>query len=158
MKRILNKKGLTYVDACVWILVLMMLLSIIISYASMMILIQTANNNTQRVLDSYITQNSQIIYNSLKNGHDYTESLNQNVFISELSDELALEYSGGVLYYNTLDGEELYRTTNPQVNFEVSGRLKLQATYNIILPVHFAGAKLTDLMIPQKVVSYYNLK
>lgn len=158
IKRILNKKGMSYVETCAWILVLCMILTIVISYASMMVLIQTANNNTQRVLDSYLTQNSQLIYDSLKNGHDATYSLSQNIFISSLSDELALEYDGSILYYKTADGEVLYRTTNPRVAFEVQGRLKLQATYNIILPLYFAGQKITDIHIPQKVVSYYNLK
>lgn len=158
IKQFLNKKGMSYIEACAWVLVLCMLLSIVISYASLMVLIQMANNNTQRVLDSYLTQNSQIIYNSLKNGHDATYDLSQNIFISTLSDELALEYDGSILYYRTQEGEELYRTTNPRVDFDVEGRLKLQATYNIILPLSFAGVKITDMHIPQKVVSYYNLK
>lgn len=158
MKSILNKKGLSYIETTVWVLVLCMLLTIILTYAQVMLLVQTAEDNTQRVLDSYVTQNSQIIYNSLKNGHDATASLNQKMFISALSDELCLEYDGKVLHYITLDGEELYRTTNPKVSFEVGGRLKLQATYNIIFPISFAGNKIVDLLIPQKVVAYYNLK
>ena len=159
MKQIFNNKGLSYIEACAWILVLCMLLTIVINYASMMILIQTANNNTQRVLDSYVTRHSkEEIYDSLKNGHDATYSLSQNIFISALKDELALEYDGSVFYYKTLDGNTLYRTTNPRVDFEVGGRLKLQATYNIILPVTFAGTTLADMRIPQKVVAYYNLK
>ena len=149
---------MSYIEAAAWVLILCMIFTIILSYASMMLLIQMAENNTQRVLDSFVTQNSQIIYDSLKNGHDTTTALNQNTFISTLSDELSLEYDGSVMYYKNSEGHVLYRTTNPRVAFEVQGTLKLQATYNIIFPITFAGEKITDLLIPQKVVAYYNLK
>ena len=158
MKPILNKKGSSYVETAVWVLVLCMLFSIILSYASIMVQIQTAESNTQRVLDGFVTQNSRIIYNSLKNGHEMTYDLDESVFISQLSDELSLSLEGNVLYFRTLDGIELYRTTNPTVDFEVADTLKLQATYNIIFPVSFAGEEITSLLVPQKVVSYYNLK
>lgn len=158
MKALRNKKGLSYIDTTIWVLVLCMILSIILTYASMMIQIQTAESNTQRVLDSYVTLNSIEIYDSLKNGHDTTTTLDGNIFISTLSDELSLTLEDSVLYFRTAEGKELYKITNPSVAFEVQNRLKLQATYNIIFPVTFAGQTITNLLIPQKVVSYYNLK
>lgn len=160
MKAIRNKKGFSYVETVCWILVLCMLLSIILTYATLMIQTQTAQNNTQRVLDSFVTDNSVAIYNSLKNGHDTTKSLDGDYFIATLSNEMALDFDGSTLYFMTADNEEMYRMTKLRVNYEIDRKnhLKLQATYNIVFPVFFAGNKITDLSIAQKVVAYYNLK
>lgn len=155
---ICNEEGFSYIQACVWVLVLSMLFTLVLSYATTMVLVQTAQDNTQRVLDTYVTNNSRIIFDALKNHRDTTTSLNQGFFIAALKDELALEYTGGVMYYKTLSGETLYRTTNPRISFEIANRLKLQATYNIIFPITFAGEQLGTLQLPQKVVAYYNLK
>ena len=160
MKALRNKKGLSYIETVIWILVLCMLLSIILTYATLMIHIQTAQNNTQRVLDSFVTDNSVAIYNSLKNGHDNTRSLDGEYFKATLSDEMALDFDGSTLYFRTADNGEMYRMTNLRVNYEVDRKyhLKLQATYNIVFPIVFAGQKLTNLTIAQKVVAYYNVK
>ena len=154
----LNKKGISYVKTAVWTLILCMILSLILTYASLMTLIQTAESNTQRVLDGFVTENSKLIYDSLKNGSDFTENLNKNFYISAISAELAMDISGNVLYYKDEDGHVLYRISNPNVAYEWENTLMLRATYDILLPVTFAGKTVTTLRIPQKVVSYYNLK
>ncbi len=159
MKPIFNKKGLSYIEAAIWVLVLSMIFSIILGYGSMMIQIRAAEKNTQRVLDSYVTLNSKEIYQSLKNGQTKTDFLDQKVFIDTLSDELCLFFDGRELHFLTPEGEELYRTTDPQVDFAgEDDTLKLQATYNIIFPIVFDGEELFELQIPQQVVAYYNFK
>ena len=123
-----------------------------------MTLIQTAESNTQRVLDGFVTQNSKLIYESLKNGSDFTESLNKSFYVSTVSDELSMDFSGNMLYYINEQGVVIYRIANPNVAYEWEDTLKLRATYDILLPVTFAGQTVATLRIPQKVVSYYNLK
>lgn len=154
----LNKRGISYVKTAVWTLIFCMILSLVLSYASLMTLIQTAENNTQRVLDGFVTENSKLIYNSLKNGSDFTESLNESFYISAVSDELSMDKSGKMLYYKNEQGDVIYQIANPNVAYEWKNTLMLRATYDILLPVTFAGQTVATLRIPQKVVSYYNLK
>ncbi|MDD4492848.1 MAG: hypothetical protein PHV32_00615 [Eubacteriales bacterium] len=154
----LNKKGISYVKTAVWVLIICMILSLVLTYASLMTLIQTAESNTQRVLDGFVTHNSKLIYESLKNGSDFTESLNKSFYVSTVSDELSMDFSGNMLYYINEQGVVIYRIANPNVAYEWEDTLKLRATYDILLPVTFAGQTVAILRIPQKVVSYYNLK
>jgi len=154
----LNIKGISYVKTAVWILIFSMILSLVLTYASLMTLIQTAESNTQRVLDGFVTENSKLIYDSLKNGSDFTESLNKSFYISAVSDELSMDKSGNMLYYMNEQGNVIYRISNPNVAYEWENTLMLKATYDILLPVTFAGQIVATLRIPQNVVSYYNLK
>lgn len=155
---LLNKKGISYVNTAVWTLIFCIILSLVLTYASLMTLIQTAESNTQRVLDGFVTENSMLIYESLKNGSDFTESLNNSFYVSKVSDELSMDYSGKMLYYTNEQGVIIYQIANPNVAYEWEDTLKLKATYDIILPIQFAGQTVATLRIPQKVVSYYDLK
>lgn len=153
-----NKKGISYVKTAVLVLVIAMILSAVLAYASMMTIIQTAERNTIRVLDSFVIHNSKLIYESLKNGNDFTENINKSFYLYALSDELGLDFDGVSLYAINERGVLIYRMTNPNVACEWYNTLKLKATYEILIPVTFAGEHLFNLRIPQKVVSYYNLK
>ncbi len=153
-----NKQGVSYIKTAVWTLVICMILSLAITYASLMTLIQNAENNTQRALDSFVTENSKLIYNSLKKASDFTESLNKSFYVSAVSEELGMDISGNVLYHENEQGVMIYQIANPNVAYEWEDTLKLRATYDIILPMRFAGQTVVTLRIPQKVVSYYNLK
>jgi hypothetical protein len=154
----LNKKGLSHIKTAVIVLILAMTLSAIMTYASIMTIIQTASDNTKLALDSYVTHNSIEIYDSLKNGSDFTVSLEKNIFKDEILSVFSLDISGNMVYSTSKQGEILYKMTIPNVDFEYENTLKLGAAYDVIIPVTFAGNHLFDLQIPQKVTSYYNLK
>lgn len=158
MKILKNRNGISYVKTAVWVLILSMVLSIVLAYASMMTVIQMAESNTRRVLDGFVTENSRLIYDTLKNGKDSNCVLDDNFFISEVSDELSLDFVGSFLYCKDDDDNVIYHTTKPSVSAELADSLKLRAAYTIILPVTFAGKMITHLEIPQKVTAYYNLK
>lgn len=158
MKQLHNRKGISYVKTAVWVLILSMILSIILTYASMMTLIQTAEYNTRRVLDGFVTQNSRLIYDALKNGQESNCVLNDNFFVSAILDELSLDLNESSLYCKDDEGHIIYQTSLPVISYEWDNTLKLGAAYTIILPVTFAGKTVTQLKIPQKVTAYYNLK
>lgn len=158
MKALSNNKGLSYIDAVAWVIALAMILSLIINVALIMVAIQNAENNTKRVLDGFVTQNSQEIYDSLKNGQNSIYTFDADSFIEELKDELFLVERNSLLCYMDSNGNVLYRMTNPTVNYEVDNVLKLNVTYNIIMPIGYDNRTLVTLSIPQKVVAYYNLK
>ena len=78
MKRILNKRGSGCFTPCVITIVIDMILAAVLFYANAMTIIQTTKSNTERVLDSFVMKNSIEIYQSIKQGHDFTESFDEN--------------------------------------------------------------------------------
>ncbi len=159
MKKVLNNKdGGGYITACIITLVVAMLLSIILFYANCMTVIQTTRSNTERVLDSFIMKNSIDIYQSIKQGHNFTESFDEDYYISETSDELSLDYTTDTLYNYDDDGNRIYSISNLNVSYKVDKTLNIVAKYNLHLPVVFAGKEMFDLIIPVTITSSLTLK
>lgn len=158
MKRISNERASGYFASCVVTLLIAMILSIVLFYASASTIVQTTISNTRRVLDSFVMKNSIEIYQSIKQGHDFTEDFDENFYISRISSELSLDKSKNLLYSYGEDGETVYSMTNPKVAYRVDNALKLKASYKLMIPVKFAGKKLFDLVIPLTVTSSLTLK
>ena len=158
MKRILNNRGSGYFTPCVITLVIVMILAAVFFYANTMTIIQATKANTERVLDSFVTKNSIEIYQSSKQGHDFTEKFDKNYYVSQTSSELSLDKSSNALYSIGEDGKTIYSMTNPNVTYKVDNALKLKASYTLMIPVEFAGKKLFDLVIPLTVTSSLTLK
>ena len=134
-------------------------------YAQCMTIIQTTRADTERVLESFIMKNSIDIYNSIKQGHDFTEDFDENFYISQTSSELSLDSSKNRLYNYGADGESVYSMTSPRVTYKCrreSGdelqALKLKASYTVMIPVIFAGEHIFDLEIPITVTRSLTLK
>lgn len=158
MKHLKNKRGGSYVTPCVIVLVIAMILSAVLFYANTMTVIETTRDNTRRVLDSYVMKNSIDIYNSIKQGHDFIEDLEKNLYISSVSEELSLDLSTGNLYSVDEDGEVVYEMTKPEVSFKTDNTLQLKATYDLRIPVRFAGQTISWLTIPVEVGSSLTMK
>ena len=77
-----NKRGSSYFQPVVVILVIAMILSVVFFYATTKSTIETTRDNTKRVLDSYVMKNSIEIYNSIKQGNDFTEAIENSFYIS----------------------------------------------------------------------------
>jgi len=135
-----------------------MILAAVFFYANTMTIIQATKANTERVLDSFVMKNSIEIYQSIKQGHDFTEKFDKNYYVSQTSSELSLDKSSNTLYSIGEDGKTIYSMTNPNVTYKVDNALKLKASYNLMIPVEFAGKKLFDLVIPLTVTSSLTLK
>lgn len=159
MKKILClKSGMSHVKTAVLVLLFCMIFSVVFMYWSTMTVIQTSRDNTTRVLDSFVMHNSIEIYNSLKNGNDFSESLDKVFYKSALSDEFSLDIYGNYMYSYGEDGKLIYYMTNPNVSYSYQNTLKLKASYTIWIPMRFAGHIVTYLHIPIAVQSYYNPK
>lgn len=149
---------MTHIKTAIYVLIIAMLLSIVFAYASIITIVQTTKTNTERVLDSFVMENATFIYNSIKNGNDFTTSINANYYVSKTSSELSLDLIEGMLYNKNEQGDSIFIMTNPQTRFTVDNTLNLTTTYNLLIPINFAGEKVMDLRIPIKVKASYNLK
>ena len=159
MKKLLkDNQGGGYLTACVITIAISMILAVVLFYAQCMTIIQTTRADTERVLESFVMKNSIDIYNSIKQGHDFTEEFDENFYISETSSELSLDYSQKRLYNYGADGKIVYSMTNPNVTYKVDKALKLKASYTVMIPVVFAGEYLFDLEIPITVTRSLTLK
>ena len=153
-----NKRGSSYITPVVVILILATILSVVLFYAITKATIETTRDNTKRVLDSYVMKNSIDIYNSIKQGNDFTEEIENSFYISSISEELSLDYGTGYLYTVDSDGEIAYRMTSPTVTYKVDNTLKLQASYELQMPVWFAGQIIYWFTVPVTVTSSLTLK
>ena len=153
-----NKRGSSYFTPCVVILVIAMILSVVLFYATTKSTIETTRDNTKRVLDSYVMKHSIDIYNSIKQGSDFTEDIENSFYISSVSSELSLDYGTGYLYTVDANGEIIYRMTNPNVTYRVDNTLKLEASYDLQMPVRFAGEIIYWFTVPITVGSSLTLK
>ena len=153
-----NTLGISHIKTAVIVLAVSMMLSAVLTYASLMTVVDITRDNTIRVLDSFVMHNSTEIYDSLKNGTDFTRTLDAVYYKNTLKSELSLDLSGDVLYCIDENGSTKWSMTNPTVTFDCSNTLKLKASYTVIIPVRFAGREITSLRLPQTVKSYYTLK
>ena len=159
MKRLLaSKAGMSHVKTAVLVLVMAMVFSAVFLYASIMTIVQASRDQTQRVLDDFIMHNSIEIYDSLKNGDDLSEELDEFFYKSEIFFAFSLDIVGDALYSVDEEGGIQYVISNPHVDYEVQNTLKLNASYDLSIPIRFAGIHLFDLKMPITVKAYYVLK
>ena len=153
MKLLKSKKAEGYITPCVLILVFVAIFSIIFTYSASVSKVKLMRENTKVVLDSFVTQNSTEIYNSIKQGNDYTEVIDAEEFRTSLISFCTLEIENGMLYSYDADGKELYHITEPVLSFREANELELVVNYTISIPLWFAGHQFPSANIPIEVTS-----
>ena len=153
MKNLKSRKGEGYIVPCVLIIIFVTIFSIIFTYSASITKVNVMRENTKVVLDSFVTQNSTEIYNSIKQGNDYTEILDTEEFRTELISFCTLEINDGMLYSYAADGKELYHITEPVLSFREANELELVVNYTITIPMWFAGNQFPSANIPIEVTS-----
>ena len=158
MRILKNKQGEGYVFPCIMIVVVCMVLSIMIFFASAVSMVRINEKNSRVVLDSYVMQNSIKIYNSIKQGNDYTEALDRDEYISALCDFCSLVKTGSYLYAYNEDGSLKYHMTLPVISFQEENSLKIQLAYTLYIPIRFDGKIARYAIIPVTVQSSFKEK
>lgn len=147
-----------YIKTAVIVLISAMAFSVVLTYASIMTIVQTTQSNTERVLESFVIENSTYIFSSIKNGNSFTSSINSNYFINRFYIDHTLDYEDNFFYNRDSKGSYVYRMTVPQTAFTVNNTLNLTCTFDLLIPINFAGKRITEMRIPIKVKTSYNLK
>ena len=153
MKMLKSSKAEGYIVPCVFILIFVMIFTMIFTYSASISKVEMMRENTKVVLDSFVTQNSTEIYNSIKQGNDYTEVIDTEEFRTSLISFCTLEIENGMLYSNDADGKELYHITEPTLSFREENELELVVNYTISIPLWFAGHQFPSANIPLEVTS-----
>lgn len=153
MKMLKSSKAEGYIVPCVFILIFAMIFTMIFTYSASISKVEMMRENTKVVLDSFVTQNSTEIYNSIKQGNDYTEAIDTEEFRTSLISFCTLEIENGKLYSYDADGKELYHITEPILSFREVNELELVVNYTISIPLWFAGHQFPSANIPIEVTS-----
>jgi hypothetical protein len=149
---------MSHIKTAVIVLIIAMILSLVLTYASIMTIVQTTKSNTERVLNSFVTQNATYIYSSIKNGNDFTSVIDANYFIFQFSSDRTLDFDGKYFYNRDRKGDYNFRMTTPQTAFTVNNTLNLTCAFDILIPIDFAEKRVTELIIPIQVKTSYNIK
>ncbi len=153
-----NKRGDGYIATCVTVVILCMLVAVFMTFTTAVSVVRITEKNSRIVLDSFVMKNSILIYDSIKNGNDYTVELDEDVYIEDLCDFCTFEKSGNFLYAYSSDRKLKYRLSKPNVSFSTEGELKVYASYTVYVPITFGGIVIDTAEIPIKVESRFNDK
>ncbi|MBR0349312.1 MAG: hypothetical protein IIX16_06700 [Clostridia bacterium] len=153
MKSFKSTKAEGYIVPCVFVLIFAMIFAMIFTYSASISKVEIMRENTKVVLDSFVTQNSTEIYNSIKQGNDYTEVIDADEFRNELISFCTLETETGMLYSIDTDGQELFHITEPTLSFREENELELVVNYTLSIPIWFAGNEIPAVNIPLEVTS-----
>lgn len=153
MKVLSSKKAEGYIMPCVLIIVLAAIFSGIFVYSASLLKVNVMKENSKIVLDSFVTQKATEIFNSIKQGNDYTEVIDQSRYQSALINFCTLERDGENLYSTDTDGKEQFHISEPVISFKAEHELKLCVSYTMSVPIYFAGAYITSASIPVEVSS-----
>ena len=143
-----NKRGEGYVQVCVLIIVICMILSVFVTFASAVNVVRLTERNSKTVLESYLMKNSIEIYDSIKQGNNDADSLNANVYITDLADFCTFVKVGNYYYHRDENGQTEYYISKPTVGFTETGKLRLYVSYNLYVPIYFDNVKISTAKIP----------
>ena len=143
-----NKRGEGYIQVCVLIIVICMILSVFVTFASAVNVVRLTQRNTKTVLESYVTKNSIEIYNAIKQGTNDADSINASEFISDLTDFCTFAKSGNYYYHRDANGRTEYYISKPTVGFTESGKLRLYVSYTLYVPIYFDNVQISTAKVP----------
>ena len=146
-----NKCGEGYVKVCVLVIVICMILSVFVTFASAVNVVRLTERNSKTVLESYLMKNSIEIYDSIKQGNNDADSLNANVYITDLADFCTFVKVGNYYYHRDENGRTEYYISKPTVGFTQTGKLRLYVSYTLYVPIYFDNVKISTARIPTTV-------
>ena len=153
MMRYHPKRGEAHIKNCVMIVVICMLLSVFLTFSFAVNIVKQVERNSRVVLDNYVMTDAIDIYNSIKQGSDKDESLNASRYQTALSEFCTFVKQGNFYYNYDDDGNVQYYISAPTLGYTDSGTLKIYTTYNVYVPVYFAGIKVGTANVPLTVTS-----
>lgn len=148
---------MAHIKTAVISLITAMILSLVLTYASLLTIVQKTESDLERGLRSYVVQYSADIYSNIKNGTDYTPSITPLYLITGFINDGTFYCDGNFIYNVNSRGGYVYKVSIPQTQFTIANTLNVTGFCDLYIPIEFAGKKITDLKIPIGVKVSYNL-
>ena len=143
-----KKRGDGYIQVCVLIIALCMLLSVLVTFAGAVNVVKLMKRNSYTVLETFVTKNSIEIYNSIKQGTNDIESFEAAECISDLSSFCTFEKIGNYYYHKDENRRTEYYISTPTIGFSEDGRLKLIMSYTLYVPIYFDNYRISTARVP----------
>ena len=153
-----NKRGEGYVSVCVLLIIVCMILSVFVTFASAVNVVKMTERNSRVVLDNLVMRGAIDTYQSIKKGNDENALIDSQEYIDELCEFCTFEKAAHFLYHKDANGKAEFRITYPQVGYSVTKKLKIYASYTVYIPVYFCGIQVSTAEIPITVESKYTEK
>ena len=134
-------------------LIIFIIFSVIFTYASVISEVKVQKTNTEIVFDSFVANNSIIIYNNIKQGKNATDGVNTENLLSAMKEFCTLDEENGMYYNKNVNGTEQYRMTVPQLGYIEDEKLELYLSFTMYVPIRFAGQTVSTATIPLKITS-----
>lgn len=171
ISRLKNKDGSTIITACVVVVCLLLLFTVISEYLRLQIIAKGVRDAVQSSVISLATQNYDDVYNGLREGYSGGYELDSNdrwkskvdkgAVLSDISNVLGLrngeKYAGSQLEYriSNLDINILNTPLAPSGNAK---KFESEVWLNLQVPLSFGWDKLPPLKIRMKVNAEYTPK
>lgn len=153
-----NKRGEGYVSVCVLLIIVCMILSVFVTFASAVNVVKMTERNSRVVLDNLVMRGAIDTYQSIKKGNDENAIIESQEYIDELCEFCTFEKAAHFLYHKDANGKDEFRITYPQVGYSVTKKLKYYVSYTVYVPVYFCGIQVSTAEIPITVESKYTEK
>lgn len=153
-----NKRGEGYVSVCVLLIIVCMILSVFVTFASAVNVVKMTERNSRVVLDNLVMRGAIDTYQSIKKGNDENAVIESQEYIDELCEFCTFEKAAHFLYHKDANGKDEFRITYPQVGYSVTKKLKYYVSYTVYVPVYFCGIQVSTATIPITVESKYTEK
>ena len=152
-----NKKGFSYILVCTIILVVCMLLSVGIYYASVFHLVRQEKERNTIILDSMVTKYATENYDALKQGVAFKNVIDREILVSRSYSELGFKNATTQILKKT-NGETEYTVTRPTVTATLGNTFGVEVSYSIKIPFEMFGKTFTDITVPVKIESRFTQK
>ncbi|MBR3620321.1 MAG: hypothetical protein IKN56_02345 [Clostridia bacterium] len=170
-----NKKGASSIETAVIFLVIMIVFSVVLEYASLNTIMKTTRDDAQRVLDSTVVKNAMTVFTSIKNGrssvlstqYDYDKvldqlGLNPKDFTERLVGEegMSLENKNGK-YYRTGSGDDEVFIVPPEsftVDTATADQLYITADFIVGRTIYFMGHEVFNVSVKMGLDTMYTRK
>lgn len=144
----LNKRGEGYVQVCVLILLLCLVLSVFLTLVYAVNIVRLTERNSKTVLESYVLENSIAIYNSIKQGDNTSKAVDATAYTDMLVSFSSLKARKSFLYHYSDKEHVDYYISKPTVELSDKTHLKLTVSYTVYVPIYFAGTQVSTAAIP----------
>ena len=150
-----KKRGEGYISVCVLLIIVCMILSVFITFASAVNIVKQTERNSRVVLDNLVMRGAIDTYQSIKKGNDENALIDSQEYIDELCEFCTFDKAALFLYHKDANGKDDFRISYPQVGYSVTKKLKLYASYTVYVPIYFCGIQVSTATIPITVESQY---
>lgn len=156
-----SQKGGSYITTIVVVFAIALLFT---GFQEIFRVINVANSikeSSQMVLDSYISDMAVKVYDSVRNGTDYTPALDNDAFYEIFESELKLSKRSGSYYSLSWDKDksnDKFVVVSPSVSFRRANSLQLKMNYTLSIPIYWFGFEVSEANINMRLRADYVIK